>query len=61
MSALVKHHPKQVSGKGWAVVRRVGSRKTGFTETMESEPVYTLAQAQIVSDQMDKLEKRNDQ
>ncbi|MDR2186887.1 MAG: hypothetical protein LBE62_02415 [Azonexus sp.] len=39
--------PEQVTGKGWRVVMKTGSRKKGTKVTVPvSDPDYTLAEAQ---------------
>lgn len=44
----VRFAPKLISGKGWTVVRVIGSKKTGRAEEKITDfDIYTLAQAEL--------------
>jgi hypothetical protein len=46
----IRFAPKQISGRGWTVVRIIGSKRTGRTEhPCGFGDTYTLAQAQVVA------------
>jgi hypothetical protein len=48
--------PLRVEGRGWTVAKRVGSKRTGRTESVaegfEGMEGYTLAQAQVAANNM---------